>query len=170
MKKSFMFLAALTIMIQCFVHQPLQASALMLGDWEITVSGNTWTLIKYHGTMTETFELPTAVGEYPVSAFTDTIFRWNNNIKNIVIPSGYQEIPPEGFTHCQQLETATTKKPTPTASAIYQNGKAISPMAFSIDGNNYFKLRDLGKLFNFYVGWDKVNNSIIIDTSASYAE
>ena len=34
--------------------------------------------------------------------------------------------------------------------------------------NNYFKLRDLGELFNFNVSWDGNLNTIIIDSSASY--
>ncbi len=39
---------------------------------------------------------------------------------------------------------------------------------YTIRDNNYFKLRDIGKIFNFYVGYDSGTNSIIIDTTQSY--
>ena len=37
---------------------------------------------------------------------------------------------------------------------------------YNIDGNNFLRLRDIGKLFNFYVGWD--NNSVIINSGSEY--
>ncbi len=40
--------------------------------------------------------------------------------------------------------------------------------AYSIEGNNYFKLRDLAGIFNFNVEWDGTNNSILIDTGKNY--
>ena len=39
---------------------------------------------------------------------------------------------------------------------------------YNINGNNYFKLRDLGQLFDFNVSWDGELNSIIINTAESY--
>jgi len=57
------------------------------------------------------------------------------------------------------------KTPAPTNSKIYLDGKEVSFTAYSIEGNNYFKLRDIGQSFNFVVDWDDAMNSIIIDTS-----
>ncbi len=37
--------------------------------------------------------------------------------------------------------------------------------AYNINGNNYFKLRDLGAKFGFTVDWDAENNCIMIDTT-----
>lgn len=42
--------------------------------------------------------------------------------------------------------------------------------AYTIGGNNYFKLRDLGKVFDFGVGWDSASSTVSIDSSASYTE
>lgn len=42
--------------------------------------------------------------------------------------------------------------------------------AYNIDGNNYFKLRDLGEALNFSVTWGAANNMIRIDTSAEYSQ
>ncbi len=48
-------------------------------------------------------------------------------------------------------------------------GQCIIPMElYNINGNNFFKLRDIGLIQNFYVGWDEANNCVIIDTSKPY--
>lgn len=57
-----------------------------------------------------------------------------------------------------------------TTSKIYKDGKEISLTAYNIDGNNYFKLRDIAKAFNIGVFWDGKTNTVIIDTSKDYAE
>jgi hypothetical protein len=35
---------------------------------------------------------------------------------------------------------------------------------------NYFKLRDVGRVFDFGVAWDGAQNTIAIDTSESYTD
>ena len=57
-----------------------------------------------------------------------------------------------------------------SSSAILKDRANVTMNAFLINGNNYFKLRDLGKLFNFNVSWDGANNCILIDTTTSYME
>ena len=64
---------------------------------------------------------------------------------------------------------AGTKTPTPTSSNIYLDGKAVLFTAYTIEGNNYFKLRDIGEAFDFGVDWDRATNAIIIDTSKGYS-
>ncbi|MCL2774381.1 MAG: hypothetical protein FWD71_13665 [Oscillospiraceae bacterium] len=46
------------------------------------------------------------------------------------------------------------KTAAPTTSKIYLDGKEISLTAYNIDGNNYFKLLDIGHAFNFNVDWN----------------
>jgi len=60
------------------------------------------------------------------------------------------------------------KTPVPTNSKIYIDGKEVTLTTYNIDGNNYFKLRDVGQAFNFGVIYDAANNSIVIDTSKDY--
>lgn len=62
------------------------------------------------------------------------------------------------------------KVATPTTSKIYKDGKEIKLTAYNINGNNYFKLRDMAKAFDISVTWDGKNNTIIIDTSNGYVE
>lgn len=61
------------------------------------------------------------------------------------------------------------KTATTGSSNILKDGKEISLRAYLINGNNYFKLRDLGQLFDFEVSWDPGSDIIIIDTSKSYS-
>lgn len=58
----------------------------------------------------------------------------------------------------------------PSSSKILLDGKEIDLSAYTINGNNYFKLRDIGQAFNFGVIWDSANNTIIIDTNIEYTE
>jgi hypothetical protein len=60
------------------------------------------------------------------------------------------------------------KKATPTTAKITLDGKETSFDAYNIGGNNYFKLRDIGRAFDFGVAWDAAQNTIAIDTSKGY--
>lgn len=51
-----------------------------------------------------------------------------------------------------------------TDSKIIKDGEAASFTAYNINGNNYFKLRDVGESFGFSVNWDEETSSIMIDT------
>ena len=56
----------------------------------------------------------------------------------------------------------------PTDSKIVINGTEAKLTAYYIEGNNYFKLREIGEAIDFGVHWDGVNNTIIIDTKKRY--
>ena len=53
--------------------------------------------------------------------------------------------------------------------AIYINGAKASVEVYKIDGSNYFKLRDLGKALDFYVGWT-AEQGVFIDTTQPYSD
>lgn len=59
---------------------------------------------------------------------------------------------------------------TPTTSKVYVDGEEVSFIAYSIGGNNYFKLRDIARVIDFGVNWDGASNTIVIDTSIPYTE
>lgn len=61
----------------------------------------------------------------------------------------------------------------PTTSAVLVNGTPVSFQAFNINGNNYFKLRDLGKALSgtakqFEISYDNINNAISMTTGKQY--
>lgn len=53
---------------------------------------------------------------------------------------------------------------------IYVNGKKLETEVYKIGGGNYFKLRDLGRALDFYVGYDGATKTVSIDTGRSYSE
>lgn len=53
---------------------------------------------------------------------------------------------------------------------IAVDGIYVNMKAYQIDGNNYVKLRDIGKQVDFGVGYDNATASVRIDTDAPYTE
>lgn len=61
------------------------------------------------------------------------------------------------------------KQAQATMSSLFKDLQEVEACAYLIEGNNYFKLRDIGELFDFGIEWDKELNSIVIDTTKSYS-
>lgn len=61
-----------------------------------------------------------------------------------------------------------SKTGTLNTSQIYKDDLETELTAYNINGNNYFKLRDLGELFNFGVLWNAEASTIEIDTTQDY--
>ncbi|MFB0919811.1 MAG: leucine-rich repeat domain-containing protein [Oscillospiraceae bacterium] len=51
---------------------------------------------------------------------------------------------------------------------VYLNGAEISLKAYNINGNNYFKLRDVGEAIDFGVIWNAEKSTIEINTTTGY--
>lgn len=70
------------------------------------------------------------------------------------------------------INAAVTVKPEKqaqlTTSAVYINGVKVDLTAYNIDGNNYFKLRDLAQALDFAVEWNSVENRIYVETDSPY--
>src|SRR5665648_379966 len=90
---------------------------------------------------------------------------WDSANNSISLTSGnnYTSVGGEMTGKGSSSQTATL-----TSSRIYLNGNEVSFTIYNIGGNNYFKLRDIGKTFDFDVSWDGANNRILINTSESY--
>lgn len=56
---------------------------------------------------------------------------------------------------------------SPSTAGVTVNGSYVNLSAYNINGNNYFKLRDLGNVLNFGVSWSAETNSVIIYTNPS---
>ena len=57
---------------------------------------------------------------------------------------------------------AGNKAATLTNASVYLDGKPLSLTAYSISGNNYFTLRDLGDALGFSVDWDNATSTVTI--------
>ena len=67
----------------------------------------------------------------------------------------------------------TTYQAVPTSSQVMIDGHSVPFEAFNINGNNYFKLRDLAKSLDgtdkqFEVGWDGAKNAISLSSQKPY--
>ncbi len=63
----------------------------------------------------------------------------------------------------------------PKLAHVYTGGlskdnRIVKAQAYNINDNNYFKLRDICKLFNIGVGWDGATSTITVDTEKSYVD
>lgn len=90
---------------------------------------------------------------------------WDGESNAITLTSGKAYEPAGGEMSVKGLSSKTAM---PTSSSIYLDGKEIFFTAYNVEGNNYFKLRDIGKAFDFGVTWDGASKTIMIDTSARY--
>ncbi|MGG1597937.1 stalk domain-containing protein [Paenibacillus naphthalenovorans] len=67
-------------------------------------------------------------------------------------------------------EKPATAEAKLSTSTIYIDGKEVELTAYLINGNNYFKLRDVAAVIDFGVTWDGATNTIRIDSSTGYVE
>ncbi len=58
---------------------------------------------------------------------------------------------------------------TPSKQSIYVDGQPVAMTAYSILGNNYVKLRDVGQTVDFGVSYDAATNTVQISTKTGYA-
>ncbi len=90
---------------------------------------------------------------------------WDKETKTIFLVSGSSYVSVGGELKKDQQSGQSA---IPTPSGIYLDGKEVKLTSYSIGGNNYFKLRDIGRLFDFGVGWE--GTRVLIDTSKHYTE
>ena len=55
-----------------------------------------------------------------------------------------------------------------SSQTIYVDGRQVPMEAYSINGSNYVRLRDVGKAVGFGVSYDAADNAVRIDTGAPY--
>ena len=59
---------------------------------------------------------------------------------------------------------------SPTTQTFYVDGRQVQFEAYQIHGNNFVKLRDIGKIVDFGVEYHAADNSVHIDPDAPYIE
>lgn len=65
--------------------------------------------------------------------------------------------------------TGGNKEAILSNNTIYLNGRKLDLTVYKIDGNNYFKLRDIGEAIDFYVGWDAATG-VTISGDSGYTD
>jgi hypothetical protein len=85
--------------------------------------------------------------------------KWNAAGQRIDLTSRTAYTPVGGE---QTALPAGNKAASLTNASVYLDGKPLSLTAYSISGNNYFKLRDLGDALGFSVDWDNATSTVTI--------
>ena len=85
--------------------------------------------------------------------------KWNAAQQRIDLTSRTAYTPVGGE---QAALPAGNKAATLTNASVYLDGKPLSLTAYSIGGNNYFKLRDLVFALGFSVDWDNATSTVTI--------
>ncbi len=67
-------------------------------------------------------------------------------------------------------QAATNLTASLSTQPIYVDGQRVSMTAYHIGGNNYVKLRDIGRAVDFGVTYDANTNSVYIDPDSPYQE
>ena len=67
-------------------------------------------------------------------------------------------------------QAATNITATLSNQPIYVDGQRVSMTAFSIGGNNYVRLRDIGQAVDFAVDYDPATNSVRITSDRPYQQ
>lgn len=101
---------------------------------------------------------------------TDSQFNvtWDAANNSIVLTSGeaYQPVGGElGDSVSAQITSCT-----PSSATIVLDGTTISLTGYLVNGNNYYKLRDVGNALSFGVDYDTANQAVLIDSDSSVSE
>ncbi len=92
--------------------------------------------------------------------------RWDAENERILLTSGtsYETVGGE-------LEDSSTavEKIGQSTSTIVLDGEEISLDGYIINGNNYYKLRDIGKALGFDVDFENASSTVLINTAKDYS-
>ncbi len=79
---------------------------------------------------------------------------------------------PEPVNATPTPATASTVSATadakPASATVVIDGKQVNFEAYNIDGNNYFKIRELAECIDFAIGYDQKTNTVTIDTTMGF--
>lgn len=91
--------------------------------------------------------------------------RWNSDKKAIELISNeaYTEVGNE-----LALGDGSAKIAKLNTSIVYKDGEEVNLEVYTINENNYFKLRDIAQAFNIAITWDGETKAVGIDTTAGY--
>lgn len=101
---------------------------------------------------------------------TDSQFdvSWDSDANRIELTSGtaYQTVGGE----MADSVSAQIKSCMPSSATIALDGKTVSLAGYLVNGNNYYKLRDVGSALGFGVDYDSDKQTVVIDSAPSSSE
>lgn len=92
---------------------------------------------------------------------------WQDNMANTIVTLTSGQ--PYTSTGSEMSAPGTeATEATPGSWSVYLDRVSTRIASYVIDGNAYFKLRDLGKTLDFGVEWDSAQRAVLIDTTTGY--
>ncbi|WNX86556.1 SpoIID/LytB domain-containing protein [Agathobaculum sp. NTUH-O15-33] len=90
---------------------------------------------------------------------------WNSKDNQIELASktNYEKVGGE----MTPAEGTVIKNCTPSDSTILLDGKKIELDGYRVNGNNYYKVRDVGEKLGFGVDWDKQSQTVLLTSALS---
>ena len=68
------------------------------------------------------------------------------------------------------VQAADSLAARPSSQPIYVDGQRVDMTAYNIGGNNYVRLRDIGRAVDFGVTYDAATNSVYINSTQPYQD
>lgn len=91
---------------------------------------------------------------------------WDNAKSAVSMTRNHAYTPVGGEMALGGGTAQTATRTSITTAKFYIDGERDWLSAYTIGGNNFVKLRELGYYFGFYVGWE--NDTVIIDTNKGF--
>ena len=90
---------------------------------------------------------------------------WDSDNNRILLTpdEAYQEVGDE----MSSAASAVVESCSPSNSSIILDGRSLSLTGYRINGNNFYRLRDVGKALDFGVDFDKQTRTVLIDSGSS---
>lgn len=92
---------------------------------------------------------------------------WDADANAINIKSNRPYSPVGGEVSAENYSSGN-RDAKPTTAKVYLDNQEMTLTAYNIDGNNYFKLRDIGQALDFGILWDEAVRCVIIESGQSY--
>ena len=87
----------------------------------------------------------------------------DNNRILLTPDEAYQEVGDE----MSSAASAVVESCSPSNSSIILDGRSLSLTGYRINGNNFYRLRDVGKALDFGVDFDEQTRTVLIDSGSS---
>lgn len=153
MKKSIILSVLLTFILTTSVF-----AGENITDQNITLDGKKVEIAGYNIDGSNYFKLRDIAALLSNSkAEFNVLYNSQNNTVEITRNAHYEKLPTD-LTKVQ-TQDINSKKST---QQVYLDKEHVVFNSYSINNNNYFKLRDLGKTIGFYVDFDEKSNTIIL--------
>jgi len=87
---------------------------------------------------------------------------WNQETATIIIETGKPYL--GGYVSKSSTNGNAVTEVSMSKAKVMKNGVPLFMTGYVIEGNTYYKLRDMGLAFDFNVFWDGAMNKVVIDT------